>query len=59
MNSNRIEARAINYLEDLLLECVHIDFNISKNDKGLSWDGFIFLFSDEDHKKENLVCNSS
>lgn len=56
MNSNRIEARAINYLEDLLLECVHIDFNISKNDKGLSWDGFIFLFSDEDHKKENLVC---
>lgn len=43
MNSNRIEARAINYLEDLLLECVHIDFNISKNDKGLSWDGFIFF----------------
>mgnify|MGYP000154724486 FL=1 len=56
MNSNKIEARAIHYLEDLLLDCVHIDSNISKNDKGLSWDGFIFLFSDEEHKKENLVC---
>lgn len=56
MNSNKIEARAIHYLEDLLLDCVHIDSNISKNDKGLSWDGFIFLFSDEEHKKENFVC---
>ena len=36
--------------------CPHIDPDISENDKRLSWDGFIFLFSDKEHKKENLVC---
>lgn len=56
MNSNKIETGAINCLEAILWRCSHIDSNISKNDKGLSWDGFIYLYSDKNHKKENLVC---
>lgn len=56
MNSNKIETGAINCLKTILWNCPHIDPDISENDKRLSWDGFIFLFSDKDHKKENLVC---
>lgn len=56
MNSNKIETGAINYLKTILWNCPHIDPDISENDKRLSWDGFIFLFSDKEHKKENLVC---
>ena len=56
MNSNKIETGAINCLKTLLWNCPHIDRDISENDKRLSWDGFIFLFSDKGHKKENLVC---
>lgn len=56
MNSNKIETGAINCLKTILWNCPHIDPDISENDKRLSWDGFIFLFSDKDHKKEYLVC---
>lgn len=56
MNSNKIETGAINCLKTILWNCPHIDPDISENDKRLSWDGFIFLFSDKAHKKENLVC---
>lgn len=56
MNSNKIETGAINCLKAILWNCPHIDPDISENDKRLSWDGFIFLFSDKEHKKENLVC---
>lgn len=56
MNSNKIETGAINCLKTILWNCPHIDPDISENDKRLSWDGFIFLFSDKEHKKENLVC---
>lgn len=56
MNSNKIETGAIICLESLLWKCPHIDYSISRNDKGLSWDGFIYLYSDENQKKENLVC---
>lgn len=56
MNSNEIETGAINCLKTILWNCPHIDPDISENDKRLSWDGFIFLFSDKEHKKENLVC---
>lgn len=56
MNSNKIETGAINCLKSILWNCPHIDPDISENDKRLSWDGFIFLFSDKEHKKENLVC---
>lgn len=56
MNSNKIETGAIICLESLLWECSHIDHSISRNDKGLSWDGFIYLYSNKTQKKENLVC---
>ena len=56
MNSNKIETGAIICLESLLWKCPHIDYSISRNDKGLSWDGFIYLYSDKNQKKENLVC---
>lgn len=56
MNSNKIETGAIICLESLLWECSHIDHSISRNDKGLSWDGFIYLYSNKNQKKENLVC---
>lgn len=56
MNSNKIETGAIICLESLLWKCSHIDYSISRNDKGLSWDGFIYLYSNKNQKKENLVC---
>lgn len=56
MNSNKIETGAIICLESLLWKCSHIDHSISRNDKGLSWDGFIYLYSNKNQKKENLVC---
>lgn len=56
MNSNKIETGAIICLESLLWECPHIESSISRNDKGLSWDGFIYLYSNKNQKKENLVC---
>lgn len=55
MNSNKIETGAIICLESLLWECAHIDHSISRNDRGLSWDGFIYLYSSKNQKKENLV----
>ena len=45
MNSNKIETGAIICLESLLWKCPHIDYSISRNDKG----------SDKNKKKENLV----
>lgn len=56
MNSNKIETGAIICLESLLWKCSHIHHSISRNDKGLSWDGFIYLYSNKNQKKENLVC---
>lgn len=52
MNSNKIETGAIICLESLLWKCPHIDYSISRNDKGLSWDGFIYLYSDKNQKKK-------
>ena len=56
MNSNLIEQKAITYLNTILLECPHIKSEINQNDKGISWDGFLYLFSHDTHKKENLRC---
>lgn len=54
MNSDRIEELAIFQLKNLLLKCEHIKSDIKENDKTLSWDGTLFLYSSTEFTKRTL-----
>ncbi len=59
MDSSAIERLGIMHLEECLLNCGKINPDINYNDKTVSWDGDIYLYSDESKKKEYLEgkCN--
>lgn len=56
MNAEYIENSARNILEQILLECPNITYDIKINDKTPSWDGTIFLYKDRRKKKSDLIC---
>lgn len=55
MNSNSIEKRAVNAVEDYFAKIERIDSTISRGDKEPSWDGFLYLYLDDSMKKETLI----
>lgn len=55
MNSNNIEKRAVNAVEDYFAKIERIDSTISRGDKEPSWDGFLYLYSDDSMKKDLLI----
>lgn len=55
MNSNNIEKRAVNAVEDYFAKIERIDSTISRGDKEPSWDGFLYLYLDDSMKKEMLI----
>ena len=55
MSRDTIEYKAVTYLEMHLLNSKYIIPEINTNDKTPSWDGDVFLYSDEKHAKDSLV----
>lgn len=53
-NSKLIEDKAIVALKKALLNCKYIDSYIDSNDKTPMWDGTIFAYNSEAHKKSNF-----
>lgn len=51
-----IEKKAINKLEDVISSCDYLESQISRNDKGVSWDGFINVYKKKGnvHDKDSL-----
>lgn len=56
MSSTKTEKKAINALENYLEDSDMIDSNIASNDKEMSWDGNLYVYSQEDMAKENYMC---
>ena len=56
MSSNNIEKKAINALENYLEDSSLIDSNITSNDKEMSWDGNLYIYTKEDIAKKNFLC---
>lgn len=54
MNSLKIEKGAILALKDMIYLHNNMDDLINNNDKEPSWDGFIYLYTNEDLKVENI-----
>ena len=54
MNSLKIEKGAILALKDMIYLHNNMDDLINNNDKDPSWDGFIYLYTNEDLKVENI-----
>lgn len=59
INTEKIEAWSINSLERLLDKSKYIKYEISSNDKTLSWDGNLYLYNNEELKKEQLIARIS
>lgn len=56
VNDNRkIEEAAILALRSTLLRCPKLETYINANDRTPSWDGDVFVYNSQDHKKENLM----
>ena len=55
MNSNRIESLAVNAVEDFFAKIERINPMIPLADKEPSWDGFLYLYSDDSMKKETMI----
>lgn len=53
-NAKRIEESATTILKLALLQCPILDAYINSNDKTPSWDGSVYVYDSENHKKENL-----
>ncbi len=55
-SSAKTEHRAINALENIIDEHLTMDHQFSSNDKEMSWDGYIWLYKNNDgtQSKENL-----
>lgn len=51
---NQIESRSIDILKNELHKCKTIETHFSENDRGISWDGFIYLFKKEDCNKKDF-----
>ena len=55
MNSNQIELLAVNAVEDYFTKIERINPMIPLVDKEPSWDGFLYLYSDDSMKKETMI----
>lgn len=55
MSNNNIEKIACTEVERILLNCKLLDPHINSDDKIPSWDGSVFLYSNEEQKKEQFV----
>lgn len=55
MNSTDIESDAITNFRTYLKGCPNISAHISENDRGISWDGFLDMFSDGVKDKNHYV----
>lgn len=55
MNSNRIESLAVNAVGDYFTKIERINPTIPVGDKEPSWDGFLYLYSDDSMKKDSLI----
>ena len=55
MNSNQIELLAVNAVEDYFTKIERINPMIPLADKEPSWDGFLYLYSDDSMKKETMI----
>lgn len=49
------ESKAITYIEDLISDTSHLQCNISRADKIISWDGFIFIHGDTNKETKKDV----
>lgn len=54
-NSNQIELLAVNAVEDFFAKIKRINPTIPVGDKEPSWDGFLYLYSDDSMKKETMI----
>ena len=54
MDKKNIESAAISEIKDSIICCDILSPYISENDKEPSWDGFIYIYNDSNHKKENI-----
>lgn len=55
MNPNQIELLAVNAVEDFFAKIERINPMIPLADKEPSWDGFLYLYSDNSMKKDSLI----
>ena len=55
MNPNQIELLAVNAVEDYFTKIERINPMIPLADKEPSWDGFLYLYSDDSMKKETMI----
>ena len=55
MNPNQIELLAVNAVEDFFAKIERINPMIPLADKEPSWDGFLYLYSDDSMKKETMI----
>lgn len=55
INTKRIEEAGTTALKTALLRCSYVDSYIDSNDKTPSWDGTIFVYNSDNHKKENWL----
>lgn len=51
-----IERKAVTKIEDVISSCDYLESQISTNDKGVSWDGFIYVYKKRGdvHEKKDL-----
>lgn len=54
MNSNAIETLAIGAVRESIVTTEILGQYIADNDKEPSWDGFIYVYKDKNHRKDNL-----
>lgn len=55
MDSNTVEQISISHLNLAIAKCRHLNPVISSNDKTLSWDGYVELYSHGGKKKTNFI----
>lgn len=55
ISSSSIEKRAVHEVESALLSCGTLAPDLKSNDKTLSWDGFVYVYTSEEQKKKNLI----
>lgn len=55
INTKRIEEAGTTALKTALLRCSYVDSYIETNDRTPSWDGTIFVYNSDNHKKDHWL----
>ena len=55
MDSNTIEQMSVSYLNLAIAKCEHLNSVINSNDKTLSWDGYVEVYSQDGNKKSDFT----